>query len=45
MANKKRENYRDAGTGQYIPKDVAQHRDPRTWVKETEKVSPSKKNK
>jgi hypothetical protein len=43
MANKKRENYRDAGTGRYIPEDVAKRRDPRTWVKETEKVSPTKK--
>ena len=43
MATKKRENYRDAGTGQYIPKNIAQKRDPRTWVKETEKPRSPKK--
>ncbi len=36
--------YRDAGTGQYITKKEAQ-RNPKTTVKETDKVKPRKKRK
>jgi hypothetical protein len=43
MTSKKRENYRDAGNGKYISKEVAKKSDPRTWVKEVEKISPPKK--
>lgn len=39
----KRENYRDSGTGRYIPEDVAKRRDPRTWEKEVVKPQPTKK--
>lgn len=34
MVNKAHFNYRDSGTGQYIRKDVAERRDPRTVEKE-----------
>lgn len=43
MTSKKRENYRDAGNGKYISKEVAKKSDPRTWVKEVETISPPKK--
>lgn len=41
MTTKTRVNYRDSGTGQYIPKDVAECRDPRTWEKERAKPAPT----
>jgi hypothetical protein len=47
MSTTTRVNYRDSGNGQYIPKDVAERRDPRTWQKERVKPAstPTKKPK
>lgn len=33
--------YRDSGTGKFIPKKKAEHKDPRTW--ERERVNTGKK--
>ncbi|WP_264193811.1 hypothetical protein [Methylobacillus caricis] len=43
MATKGRVNYRDSGNGQYIPKKIAERRDPKTWEKEQVKTSPVRK--
>ena len=42
MATKKRDLYRDAGSGRIISPDQAKRQNPKTWVKEKVSV-PSKK--
>jgi len=41
---KTKTSYRDAGTGQYIPKEQAE-KHPKTTIKETDKIAPKKKTK
>ncbi len=43
MTTKQRVNYRDSGTGQYIPKKEAERRPPETWEKERVKPAPVRK--
>lgn len=43
MSTKKRDAYRDAGTGQFIKKSVADTKPKNTWVKEKVPVAKPKK--